>query len=312
MQVPLLTILNFIFHFQTWCNVIFSFNYFFSLCICLFILLFLQCLLRQCLMNFWKRSYLDLLLYPMNSLSCILLVYVLLHLLLQHHWLLMSLMNCCGPLMEMTFMYNALNFTNLLLLFLLINLLLIPFSCILILISLIFILFYYILKQLVIFVGNFSTLTLVCIWKRNLISFPMPLHLHLLLILARRFLFLYFLPCLLFLGFHFNLDVVISRSSPFIQVNVHPRNEVTKRIDYEFHVREPISKSRFLDIDDKELENVNKGGWRVNKHIKLWAMNMFDEWRLLRDFDTRKSIVDMFKDEGSIKDLVDMLSSFVL
>jgi hypothetical protein len=60
------------------------------------------------------------------------------------------------------------------------------------------------------------------------------------------------------------------------------------------------------------LENVNKGGWRVNKHIKLWAMNMFDEWRLLRDFDTRKSIVDMFKDEGSIKDLVDMLSSFVL
>jgi hypothetical protein len=80
------------------------------------------------------------------------------------------------------------------------------------------------------------------------------------LILARRFLFLYFLPCLLFLGFHFNLDVVISRSSPFIQVNVHPRNEVTKRIDYEFHVREPISKSRFLDIDDKELENVNKGG----------------------------------------------------
>jgi hypothetical protein len=47
----------------------------------------------------------------------------------------------------------------------------------------------------------------------------------------------------------------------------------------------------------------------MKKHVELWAMNVFDEWRLFRDFDTRKSIVDISKNEGSIKDLVDMLSS---
>jgi hypothetical protein len=47
----------------------------------------------------------------------------------------------------------------------------------------------------------------------------------------------------------------------------------------------------------------------VNKHVELWAMNVLYEWRFL---DARKFIVDMSKDKGSIKDLVDMLSSFVL
>jgi hypothetical protein len=75
--------------------------------------------------------------------------------LLHHLWLLMSLMNCCGPLMEMRFMCSALNFNHLMLRFLLINFLLIPFNCILILISFLFILLYYILKQLVILVGIF-------------------------------------------------------------------------------------------------------------------------------------------------------------
>jgi len=27
----------------------------------------------------------------------------------------------------------------------------------------------------------------------------------------------------------------------------------------------------------KELENVNKGGRRVNKHVEMWANNPFDE-----------------------------------
>jgi hypothetical protein len=30
--------------------------------------------------------------------------------------------------------------------------------------------------------------------------------------------------------------------------------------NYEFPIKEPILKSRFLEINDKELENVNKGG----------------------------------------------------
>jgi hypothetical protein len=98
-----------------------------------------------------KEIYHHLLLYPMNFLTYILMVSVLLH----HLWLLMSLMNCCGPLMEMRFMCSALNFSHLILRFLLINFLLIPFNCILILISFLFILLYYILKQLVILVGIF-------------------------------------------------------------------------------------------------------------------------------------------------------------
>ncbi len=74
-------------------------------------------------------------------------------------------------------------------------------------------------------------------------------------------------------SFHFNPDDVAFAYFPLIQVNVPLGNEVVGRIDYEFHDREPIPKSRFLEIDDKELENVNKGGQRMSKHIELWAMN---------------------------------------
>jgi hypothetical protein len=62
------------------------------------------------------------------------------------------------------------------------------------------------------------------------------------------------------LGFHFNLDVAIFASFPFIQVNVLLGNEVAERTDYEYLDRELIPKSWFFEIDDKELENVNKGG----------------------------------------------------
>jgi hypothetical protein len=41
----------------------------------------------------------------------------------------------------------------------------------------------------------------------------------------------------------------------------------------------------------------------VSKHVKLWAMNVFDEWRLFRGFDTTKSITDMFENEGLITNL---------
>jgi hypothetical protein len=58
------------------------------------------------------------------------------------------------------------------------------------------------------------------------------------------------------------------------------------------------------------LKNVNKGGQKVTKHIELWAKNVFDEWKLFCGFDTTKSIVDLSEDEGLIKDLADMLSSF--
>jgi hypothetical protein len=75
---------------------------------------------------------------------------------------------------------------------------------------------------------------------------------------------------------------------------------------------EVILKFRFLVIDDKDLENVNKGGQRVSKHAELWANNAFDKWRIFLGFDTNKLIANLLEDEYSIKDLVDMLSSFVL
>jgi len=68
------------------------------------------------------------------------------------------------------------------------------------------------------------------------------------------------MPLLVFdLGFHFNLDATTFASSSFIQVNAPSRNEVAKRTNCEFLVREPIPKFQFLKTNDKELGNVNKG-----------------------------------------------------
>jgi len=50
----------------------------------------------------------------------------------------------------------------------------------------------------------------------------------------------------------------------------------------------------------------------MSKHIELWAMNVFNEWRSFRGFDTMKFVTNLLEEEGSIKDLEDMLSSFIL
>ncbi len=50
----------------------------------------------------------------------------------------------------------------------------------------------------------------------------------------------------------------------------------------------------------------------MSKHVEFWAMNVFNEWIPFHGFDTTKFITNLFEDEGSIKDLEDMLSSFVL
>ncbi len=50
----------------------------------------------------------------------------------------------------------------------------------------------------------------------------------------------------------------------------------------------------------------------MNKHIEFWAMNVFNEWRSFRGFDTTKFVIDLLEDKGLIKDLEDMLSFFVL
>jgi hypothetical protein len=51
-------------------------------------------------------------------------------------------------------------------------------------------------------------------------------------------------------------------------------------------IKDPILKSHFLDIDDKEFENVNKGGRKVNKHVELWMKNAFYEWKVFCGSDT--------------------------
>ncbi len=50
----------------------------------------------------------------------------------------------------------------------------------------------------------------------------------------------------------------------------------------------------------------------MGKYIELWMKNVFDEWKLFYGFDITKFIVNLFEDEGLIKILVYMLSSFVL
>jgi hypothetical protein len=47
------------------------------------------------------------------------------------------------------------------------------------------------------------------------------------------------------------------------------RSKAEKGTKFDTHVRDLVLKSWFLDLDEKEVDNVNKGGRRVNKHIEL-------------------------------------------
>jgi hypothetical protein len=62
--------------------------------------------------------------------------------------------------------------------------------------------------------------------------------------------------------------------------------EVDEGIDLVFLVIEPILKCHFLTIDDKEMENVNKGGQKVSKHGELWANYVVIEWKIFYGFNT--------------------------
>lgn len=49
-------------------------------------------------------------------------------------------------------------------------------------------------------------------------------------------------------------------------------------VDDEYATHEVLPKSRFLKVDEKELDNVNKGGHRAKKYIEVWVKKTFDEW----------------------------------
>jgi hypothetical protein len=55
------------------------------------------------------------------------------------------------------------------------------------------------------------------------------------------------------------------------------------------------------------MENVNKGGRRVNKHDETMGEKFF---RFFHGFDTLKFIVDLSEDESFLKNLLDMLFFF--
>jgi hypothetical protein len=44
----------------------------------------------------------------------------------------------------------------------------------------------------------------------------------------------------------------------------------------------------------------------------MWAKNAFDEWWDFWDFDTKKFIIYLAKDEQTMMELEDMLSTFIL
>jgi len=67
----------------------------------------------------------------------------------------------------------------------------------------------------------------------------------------------------------------------------------------------------FFEVDERKLENVNKGGCRTNKHVELWAKKAFDEWTNFRVM-IQKSIVNLFENKKTIEELIDMLVLFVL
>jgi hypothetical protein len=87
--------------------------------------------------------------------------------------------------------------------------------------------------------------------------------------------------------------------------------EPREGIDLKSPIRHAL-KSHFLDLNEKEVENVNKGSQRISNDVKLWVKNAFDEWNFFCNLDTTRSIVDLSKDEYSFQDLVDMFSFFIL
>ena len=68
---------------------------------------------------------------------------------------------------------------------------------------------------------------------------------------------------------------------------------------------------RFLDLDEKEVQNVEAGGERRSKHSKTWAVNAFNEWRQFKGYSLDKSIGDL-SEEKDVSEFVEMLFKFTL
>lgn len=92
--------------------------------------------------------------------------------------------------------------------------------------------------------------------------------------------------------------ILVSNTCDFMVFGSKPREGTNLKSSIK-----DVLKSYFLDLNEKEVENVNKGSRKINKHVELWVKNAFDQWNFFHGFDTTRSIADLSKDESSITDL---------
>jgi hypothetical protein len=59
------------------------------------------------------------------------------------------------------------------------------------------------------------------------------------------------------------------------------------------------------------MDNLNNGGQKMSKDVKLQTNNDINECNVFRGFDTNKCIVDIFEDETFVEDLVNKLFFFL-
>jgi hypothetical protein len=81
-------------------------------------------------------------------------------------------------------------------------------------------------------------------------------------------------------------------------------------LNYDSPSSEVFSNAQFLEIDGLELNNINKGRHRANRHVELWVKYVFNELRKIQGYDIQKFIANLFKSEHIVVGLVDMLSLF--
>jgi hypothetical protein len=53
--------------------------------------------------------------------------------------------------------------------------------------------------------------------------------------------------------------------------------DVGERTNHDSPINDLPLKSCFLDLGEREVENVNKRGHRISNHVELWARNAFDD-----------------------------------
>jgi hypothetical protein len=107
--------------------------------------------------------------------------------------------------------------------------------------------------------------------------------------------------------FNCNIHVISSTSGFVVHLSFEActsRLKLLKAVFVNFLLR--FDFQIFLDMEEKEIENINKIGCRASKHVELWVRNVFDEWWVFRGFNIEKFIIDIFEDEDFVMNLVEM------